>query len=251
MGVIDFNKVIAYSKTMCYDKSRSKCATFVKKAFERGGCKYISGDGWNNQKWCLSNDFVLIGDFVPVGKNPRPHDGRPIQFPAGYVQQMGDVCLIKHGEYGHMCYAMGSGINDWVSDYFQRPPGQMEDTGPYCYKGNIERVQFWRHKSVLNNAPVIQTQETVPVGDEVVSRSDEVSSAQISGGVSNNVMRLSSAARNRDKVFKSDDARKKEFETLVNSMTNDAPKMGREIIVSGDMFDANILKGQESRKERV
>lgn len=250
MGVIDFNKVIAYSKTMCYDKSRSECATFVKKAFERGGCKYISGDGWNNQKWCQVNGFVLIGDFVPIDKNPRPHNGRPIQFPNGYVQQTGDVCLIKHGEYGHICYAMSSGINDWVSDYFQRPPGQMEGTGPYCYKGNVERVQFWRHKSVLNNSPVIQTQETVPAGDEVISRSDEVSSTQISG-VSNTVVRLSSASRNREKVFKSDDARKKEFETLVNSMTTDAPKMGREIIVSGDMFDANILKGQESRKERV
>jgi hypothetical protein len=51
---------------------------------------------------------------------------------------------------------MGPGINEWVSDYFQRPPGQQSGTGPYCYVGNVERVQFWRHKSVLNGAPEVK-----------------------------------------------------------------------------------------------
>lgn len=160
--MLDFNKVIQYSMTMCLAKSIGKCATYVKKAFERGGCKYISGNGWDNQKWCRENGFKLIGDFVPINGNPRTGGDGPngLQFPSmgdgsKYVQQTGDVCLIKHGIYGHICYAMGPGLNDWVSDFFQRPPGQRDKCGPYCYQGNIERVQIWRHESVLNGAPIV------------------------------------------------------------------------------------------------
>ena len=251
MSTIDFNKVIAYSQTMCYDTSHSKCATFVKKAFERGGCKYIDGDGWNNQKWCEKNNFVCIGDFVPLDKNPRAHDGMSMQFPPGYKQQIGDVCLLKHGIYGHICYAMGPGINDWVSDYFQRPPAQQAGTGPYCYTGGIERVQFWRHKSVLGRTPSVQEATGAVYADATVTNNRETTTSQFSG-VSNNVEMLAYVARRNENVLKQDDARKKEFESLVSAMTNDAPKMGRDILISADMLDANILKGsQESRKERV
>ena len=155
MAVINFNKVIAYSKSVCKTYSIGRCAEYVKKAFQAGGAKYVSGNGWSNQPWCKTNGFKLIGDFVPDDRNPRAHGNKPIQFPEGYKQQTGDVCLIQHGTYGHICYAMSSDINDWVSDYFQRSPGQQNGTGPYCYQGNVARVQFWRHESVLNNAPVI------------------------------------------------------------------------------------------------
>lgn len=241
---IDFNRVIGYSRTMCYDKSRALCAEFVKKAFQRGGCEYIGGDGWNNQRWCEENGFMRIGDFVPIDGNPRAHGGMPIQFPPGYVQQAGDVCLIKHGLYGHMCYSTGPGINDWVSDYFQRPPGQQAGTGPYCYSGNIERVQFWRHKSVLSGAPVISS--------SYISPYDYSYSQAVISGVSNNVSRLSSVSRRNDNVLKQDDDRRQEFESLVASMAENAPKMGRDIMITSEMYDSNILKGtQESRKERV
>lgn len=152
---INFDKVIAYSMKNCYEKSHSLCATYVKRAFEAGGCKYISGDGWNNQNFCRQNGFQLIGDFEPIDHCPRAHKGIPIQFPSGYVQQTGDICLIQHGKYGHICYAMSSDINSWVSDYFQKYPGQQNGTGPYCYQGDVTRVQFWRHSSVMNNAPTV------------------------------------------------------------------------------------------------
>lgn len=169
MGIINFNKVISYSMTMCKIKSIGRCAEYVKKAFQAGGAKYVAGNGWTNQKWCQTNDFQLIGDFVPENGNPRKSistetsvicNVNGMQFPkmadgSNYKQQMGDVCLIKHGEYGHICYAMSDDINSWVSDYFQKSPGQKNGTGPYCYTGGIERVQFWRHKSLLNGAPVI------------------------------------------------------------------------------------------------
>lgn len=155
---IDFNKVIAYSKKNCVTKSKALCATYVKRAFEAGGCAYISGNGWSNQKFCKDNGFQCIGDFKPIDQNPRPTRKRGIQFPQGYVQQTGDICLIKHGQYGHICYATGPGINDWVSDYWQRPPGQQDGTGPYCYTGSVEQVQFWRHSSVMGQTPVISPQ---------------------------------------------------------------------------------------------
>ena len=166
MTVINFNKVIAYSKSTCKIKSIGRCAEYVKRAFQAGGAKYIVGNGWSNQPWCETNGFKLIGDFVPEDRNPRAHGNKPMQFPNGYKQQTGDVCLIKHGEYGHICYAMSNNINDWVSDFFQRSPGQQDGTGPYCYKGNIERVQFWRHESVLNNAPVIDKSQVQAYNDD-------------------------------------------------------------------------------------
>ena len=71
-------------------------------------------------------------------------------------------------------------------------------------------------------------------------------------GVSNSVMRLSSANKKDKSVLKQDDARKQEFESLVTLMSNNAPKMGRDVIITSELFDSNILKGnQESTKERV
>ena len=36
MGIINFNKVISYSMTMCKIKSIGRCAEYVKKAFQAG-----------------------------------------------------------------------------------------------------------------------------------------------------------------------------------------------------------------------
>lgn len=71
-------------------------------------------------------------------------------------------------------------------------------------------------------------------------------------GTSNNVMRLSSANKKDKSVLKQDDARKQEFESLITLMSSNAPNMGRDVIITSELFDSNILKGnQESTKERV
>ena len=194
--MLDFSKVISYSRTMCVPKSMCLCATYVKKAFQAGGLKYISGNGWDNQRWCQANDFMCIGDFIPEKNNPRNPASvetskicnvNGLQFPrmadgSIYKQQLGDVCLIEHGQWGHICYAMSSDINDWVSDYFQHPPGQRSGTGPYCYQSGITRVQFWRHSSVLNNTPSIDL-STLPPYDITQSSG---TSGSTSGGSTNN-----------------------------------------------------------------
>ena len=69
---------------------------------------------------------------------------------------------------------------------------------------------------------------------------------------SNNVMRLSSANKKDKSVLKQDDVRKQEFESLITLMSSNAPNMGRDMIITSELFDSNILKGnQESTKERV
>ena len=69
---------------------------------------------------------------------------------------------------------------------------------------------------------------------------------------SNNVMRLSSANKKDKSVLKQDDSRKQEFESLITLMSSNAPNMGRDVIITSELFDSNILKGnQESTKERV
>jgi len=200
---INFNKVVQYSKKNCVQKSKALCATYVKNAFAAGGCKYVSGNGWSNQTFCKNNDFQLIGDFVPIDKNPRAHNNIPIQFPDGYVQQTGDICLIKHGTYGHICYATGTGINDWVSDYFQRPPGQQSGTGPYCYSGSVERVQFWRHSSVIGTTPLVtETSSGELSSDEIktsTSSSTQSSNSSVQTGTPNTIQNWSSSTKKKNK----------------------------------------------------
>ena len=247
---INFNNVIAYSKRFCTLKSRSKCATCVKKAFEAGGCKYISGNGWCNQQWCKDNGFQLIGDFVPIDQNPRPHGSLPIQFPEGYTQQAGDVCLIKHGIYGHICYAMSSNINDWVSDFFQKSPGQLDGMGPYCYTGNIERVQFWRHSSVMNDAPNITEKIETPYYTPMEYSTSSYSSNNTTSYGANRVKMLSSVnKRHNEDAYKQDEERKNQFSALQQKLSSEAPEMGRDIYLTEEMYDSNILKGNQQSTE--
>lgn len=67
----------------------------------------------------------------------------------------------------------------------------------------------------------------------------------------NSVYKLASATKSKDDTLKQDDMRKSEFESLRNKMTDSAPDMGREIIHTAELYDSNILKGdQEAKKER-
>lgn len=71
-------------------------------------------------------------------------------------------------------------------------------------------------------------------------------------GVSNNVKKLAAATKRNDNILKQDDQRKEQFESLANAMATNAPMMGRDILLTSELYNANILKGsQESRKERV
>lgn len=74
----------------------------------------------------------------------------------------------------------------------------------------------------------------------------------IGGAGSNTVLQLSSAGKSKENVLKVSDDRKSEFESLRTSMTNNAPQMGRDILLTSELYDSNILKGsQESKKERT
>ena len=69
---------------------------------------------------------------------------------------------------------------------------------------------------------------------------------------SNSVLQLASVNRmNSKNVLKQSDSRKAKFEALRNELAEEAPEMGREILLTAELYDSNILKGtQESREER-
>ena len=71
-------------------------------------------------------------------------------------------------------------------------------------------------------------------------------------GTSNNVKKLAEAKKEKAGMLKQGDTRKNEFESLASTMASNAPQMGRDILLTSELYGSNILKGsQESRKERV
>ena len=89
---------------------------------------------------------------------------------------------------------------------------------------------------------------TTSSGTKVTTKSEQINIP----GTSNNVQRLAEAAKEKAGMLKQDDKRKNEFESLVTAMTNNAPQMGRDIMLTSELYGSNILKGnQESRKERT
>lgn len=69
---------------------------------------------------------------------------------------------------------------------------------------------------------------------------------------SNNVPYLSSATKRKESVLQQTEVRKNEFDALRTSMVNKAPQLGRNILLSEELYDSNILKGsQESKKDRT
>lgn len=84
---------------------------------------------------------------------------------------------------------------------------------------------------------------TSPAGD--------INYEYVENSVPNKVYKLASANKPRPNVLDGSSDRKSEFEALQNEMCNNTPEMGRDIILSGEMYDSNILKGsQESKKEK-
>jgi len=291
---IDISKAIAWAKNNVASKTEYSggCVTCTKKAMVAAGCtEKPYGNGFYNSDWCLANGFVCIAEFEPINHQPRAHDGQPIQFPnlangTPYEQKAGDICLIhipyvriwKHNkwtyDYGHMCWAKGSTINDWVSDVYQIPPVSAEGSGPYCYSDSkYSLVQFWRHSSLLDEGtpawpnPTYMQEPSKPVNAADASGSSYADANGTSGntpyvsgsiylpGVSENatnkVSRLVAATKEKKNVL-SQKNRKNEFESLRNLMVGNVPDMGREILMTMELYDSNILKGpQESRKERV
>lgn len=151
----DFRRAAAWARANCAAESMHKCAGYAKRALQAAGMEYAPGDGFRNQEFCERNGYVRVSDFRPLGGNPRPTAARPIQWGApGYSPRMGDVCLIEHPSSGpgHMAWFAGGPdpLNGWVSDFWQRPPGQQAGCGPYCYAAGITRVQIWRHSSMLD-----------------------------------------------------------------------------------------------------
>lgn len=73
-----------------------------------------------------------------------------------------------------------------------------------------------------------------------------------SNGEANKVKNLSKS-RNRKKGTEPnlDETRKQHFDSLANTLINEAPGMGRNIIKSQEMYDTSLLKGDQLSKKRI
>ena len=141
----------------------------------------------------------------------------------------------------------GNGLFERYTDSF------IVNSDTYLKVGDLLNAK--QHHIVM----VVSTEGNVPSSIPPINDTYLASSYQSTGnveqnisGASNNVMRLSSANKKDKSVLKQDDARKQEFESLITLMSSNAPNMGRDVIITSELFDSNILKGnQESTKERV
>lgn len=154
-------------------------------------------------------------------------------------------------------------IHQYAGDKFKRyTEPNMLSTSNYCQVGDIiNRRTINRDGHALM---VVSTNGTVPTSAAPVAGSDTITTDGYSSNVAssysnftmpsygpNTVYKLSSTGKYRDNVLNNSGDRKSEFEALRNKMTSEAPQLGRTIIQTSELYDANILKGpQESKTDR-
>ena len=152
------------------------------------------------------------------------------------------------------CQSSWTAYNRYGNGLFERyTNSDFVNSDAYLKVGDL--LNETKHHIVM----VVSTEGTVPSSILPVNDTYLASVYQSTGnveqsisGTSNNVMRLSSANKKDKSVLKQDDSRKQEFESLITLMSSNAPNMGRDVIITSELFDSNILKGsQESTKERV
>ena len=152
------------------------------------------------------------------------------------------------------CQSSWTAYNRYGNGLFERYTNSyFVNSDAYLKVGDL--LNATKHHIIM----VVSTEGTVPSSIPPVNDTYLASVYQSTGnveqsisGTSNNVMRLSSANKKDKSVLKQDDSRKQEFESLITLMSSNAPNMGRDVIITSELFDSNILKGnQESTKERV
>ena len=158
-------------------------------------------------------------------------------------------------------------IHKYGGDAFQRyTDTKMLTTSDYYQVGDIinrrRKAEGGGHAMM-----VVSTNGTVPTtaapnnSDFVISNdglsgdtySYSAGPVGVNYGASNEVYKLSTATRPYDNnILKPSDDRKGEFEALRTQMTNNAPNMGRKIYHTSELYNSNILKGdQESKTDRT
>lgn len=104
--------------------SKHQCAKYVRMGIEHGG---ISTAG----RPMAAQDYVY---FLPkIGFN-QISSGSP---------QVGDLCVINHGKYGHICMWCGS---QWISDFKQR--------NAVPYSSGVNGVWYYRYNGQINNSGI-------------------------------------------------------------------------------------------------
>lgn len=104
-----------------FSESQHQCAKFVRMAIEAGG---ISTAG----RPVAAQDYAYFLPTIGFNVIPPPNPAR-----------VGDLCVISHGTYGHICMFCG---NQWISDFKQ--PSFM------VYHEGVRGYWFFRFNGQIN-----------------------------------------------------------------------------------------------------
>lgn len=131
MGTFDAGKAASWLIQNSHSSSIGRCAKYVRMGIEAGG---ISTAG----RPVAAQEYV---NFLPrIGFN-QIGSGSP---------QVGDICVINHGKYGHISMYCGS---QWISDFKQR--------GPIVYSSGINGVWYFRYNGQINNSGIANASGTI------------------------------------------------------------------------------------------
>lgn len=122
----DINKSIETLLGKASTESQHQCAKYVRLGLEAGG---LNTTGRPNEAYRYSEFLPKIG-FEKVSEVA----GKKNQ--AAFEAQPGDIAVMKHGNYGHICVWCGS---QWVSDFKQNRMYPYSDEGTceiFRYKGD-------------------------------------------------------------------------------------------------------------------
>ena len=137
----------------------------------------------------------------------------------------------------------------------------------YTDSSVINNTDYYQVGDLLNDPShhivmVVSTDGSAPINvmlnNELTSSSGNSSVGSGSGSrggeqvnipnIPNTVYKLSSAQKQRPDTLSQDEGRKNEFEALRNTMVSNSPGMGRDILMTSELYDSNILKGNQESK---
>ena len=122
-GKWNMQRSISWIQQASATKSSGRCAKFVRMALEQGGISTIG-------RPVAAKDYVA---FLPSKgfKNVATLVGRNSQ--SAFSAQPGDIAVMAHGMYGHICMWTGS---QWVSDFKQN------NMWPYSGDGTVKIFRY-------------------------------------------------------------------------------------------------------------
>ena len=148
MANYDIGRAVSTLNRNAKAKSSGYCARYVRTAIEAGG---LSTAGRPSSAYLYTSFLPKIG-FQPVAQLFGIEN--QAQWTSSSAQA-GDVCVMSHGQHGHICMWNG---RQWVSDFFQRkmwpysnPPNGSCSIFRYTGKTTPLGADYWAQQAAMGN----------------------------------------------------------------------------------------------------